>query len=72
MCYVSTKQIMTDSFTKALSVINYEHFVAMIGIEDKKELLASIKRDDDLRDAFNNVKLILANRLGLKSLRPDI
>ena len=43
---------MANGFTKALSIIKYEHFVGMIGIEDKKELLASIKQEDDLRDTF--------------------
>ena len=42
--------MMADGFTKALSVTKYQHFVGMIGIEDKKELLASIKREDDLRN----------------------
>ena len=49
--WVSIKEIMADGFTKGLSVIKYEHFVRIIGIKDKKELLASIKQEDDLRDA---------------------
>lgn len=43
---------MADDFTKSLSVIKHEHFVRMTGIEDKKELLAFIKREDNLKDAF--------------------
>ena len=43
---------MADSLTKALSVVKHEYFVGMTGIEDQRELLASIKREDDLRDAF--------------------
>ena len=61
---MSTKEIIVDSFTKALSVIKYEHFVAMIGIEDKKELLASIKRDDDLRDAFQQCEADISESFG--------
>ena len=49
---VPTKEMVADGVTKALSVIKHEHFVGMTGIEDKKELLASIKREDDRRDAF--------------------
>ena len=33
-------------------VLQHEHFVGMIEIEDKKELLASIKREDDLGNTF--------------------
>ena len=43
---------MADGFIKALLVIKPEHFLGMTGIENKKELLASIKQEDDLRDAF--------------------
>ena len=35
-----------------MSVIEHGHFVGMTKVEDKKELLASIKREDDRRDAF--------------------
>ena len=44
--------MVANGFTKALSVIKHEHFMEMIEIEDKRELLASIKRQDDLRDTF--------------------
>ena len=44
---------MADGFTKDLSIIKHEHFVGMTEMEDKKELLASIKREDDFRDAFH-------------------
>lgn len=44
--------MMADGFTKALSVIKHEHFVGMIRIEDKSEVLAFIKPEDDLEDAF--------------------
>ena len=44
--------MVADGLTKALSVIKHKDFVGMTGIEDKRELLASIKPEDDLRDAF--------------------
>lgn len=44
--------MVADGFTKALSVIKHKHFLGMIGIEDKKKLLAFIKQEDDFRDAF--------------------
>ena len=50
--WVPTKDMVADGLTKALSVIKHEYFVGMTGIEDKRELLASIKREDDLRDVF--------------------
>lgn len=43
---------MANSLTKALSIIKYEYFVKIIGIENKRELWASIKWKDDFRDAF--------------------
>ena len=50
--WVPIKDMVANGFTKALSVIQHEHFVGMIGIESKKKQLASIKRKDDLKDAF--------------------
>lgn len=44
--------MVADSLIKTLSVIQHEHFMEMIRIEDKRELLAFIKREDDLRYAF--------------------
>ena len=49
---VSTKDMVTNGLTKALSVIKHKHFMGMTEIEDKRELLTFIKRKDDLRDAF--------------------
>ena len=47
-----TKDMVADGLTKALPVIKHKQFVGMTGIEDRKKLLDSIKREDDLRDAF--------------------
>ena len=44
--------MIANGLTKTLSVIKHEHFVGMIGIEDKKKLLASIKQEDNFRDVF--------------------
>lgn len=43
---------MADGITKALPVIKHKHFMKMTEIVDKKQLLASIKWEDNLRDAF--------------------
>ena len=46
------KDMVANGLIKALSVIKHEYFMGMTEIDDKKELLASIKREDDLRDAY--------------------
>lgn len=43
---------MANSLTKALLVIKYKHFIGMTGIKDKKELLAFIKQENNIKDAF--------------------
>lgn len=35
-----------------MSIIKHKYFVRMIGIEDKRELLASINQKDNFRDTF--------------------
>ena len=62
--WVSTKEMIADGFTKALSVIKYKQFVGMIGIEDKNELLASIKQEDDLRDGFQQCGADISKSFG--------
>lgn len=44
--------MMADSLTKALLIIKYKHFMEMTKIENKKKLLAFIKRKNNLRDFF--------------------
>ena len=44
--------MVANSVTKALLVIKHEYFLRIIKIREKKELLASIKQKDDLRDTF--------------------
>lgn len=41
-----------DGLTKALTAANHEALVEMAGIEDQKDLLASIKKEENLRDAL--------------------
>ena len=41
---------MADGLTKALTHANHEDFVGMIGLEDQSELLASIQKEEDLKD----------------------
>ena len=59
-----TKEIVADSLIKALSIKKHEHFVGMTRIEDKKELLASIKREENLRDAFHQRGADISKLLG--------
>ncbi len=44
ICWVPTKEMVIDSLTKSLSSAQkHDFFVRMAGIEDQKDLLASIK-----------------------------
>ena len=46
--WVPTKEMVADGLTKALSSAQkHDSFVRMTGIEDQKDLLASIKREED-------------------------
>ena len=46
--WVPTKEMIADGLTKALSSAQkHDSFVRMTGIEDQKDLLASIKREED-------------------------
>ena len=44
--------MMADGLTKALTHANHEDFVAMTGLEDQLELLATIQKEEDLRESF--------------------
>ena len=44
--------MMADRLTKALTHANHEDFVAMTGLEDQSELLATIQKEEDLRESF--------------------
>lgn len=46
------KDIIVNSLIKTLSVIKHKYFIGMIEIKDKRKLLASIKQEDNFRDAF--------------------
>ncbi|MCJ1349687.1 hypothetical protein MMC31_007928, partial [Peltigera leucophlebia] len=39
-----------DGLTKPLTTANFEVFVGMTGIKDKKDLLALIKKEEELRE----------------------
>lgn len=43
---------MADNLVKALLVVKHEYFMGMTKIKDKKELLAFIKQEDNLKDTF--------------------
>ncbi len=48
ICWVPIKEIITDGLTKELSSAKkHDSFVRMTGIEDQKDLLASIKKEED-------------------------
>ena len=50
--WVLTKEIVANKLTKALTTVKYNVFVEITGIENQKDLLASIKKEEDLWDAF--------------------
>ena len=56
--------MVANGLTKALSVIKHKHFVAMTRIADKRELLTSIKRENDLRDIFHQRRANISKLFG--------
>lgn len=44
--------MISNGLIKALLLIKHEYFMGMTGIENKKKLLASIKQENALKDAF--------------------
>lgn len=58
--------MIANSFTKFLSVIKHKHFIEIIKIENKKKLLASIKWEDDLKNAFQQQKANIYKLFGFK------
>lgn len=52
--WVPTKKMTADDLTKALAAANHEAFVGMTGIENQKDILASIKKEDHLKDALQS------------------
>lgn len=46
-----TETMAPDGLTKAFTAANHEAFVEMAGIDDQKDPLASVKKEEDLRDA---------------------
>lgn len=42
-----------DGLTKALSAANHDAFVGMTGIENQEGLLASIRKEDEPKDALH-------------------
>lgn len=44
--------MVADGLIKTLLIIKQEHFIGMTRIKDKKELLASIKQEDDFKNVF--------------------
>ena len=50
--WVPTKQMMADGLTKTLTHANHEDFVGMTGLKDQSELLASIQKEEDLKESL--------------------
>lgn len=48
--------MIINNFTKALLVLKYKHYMKMIKIENKKELLAFIKWKNNFKNIFQQYK----------------
>lgn len=55
--WVPTKKMAADGLTKPLSAPNHETFIEMMGIEDQVDLLTSIKKEEELKDALLKHKI---------------
>ena len=44
--------MIADGLTKALTAAKYESFVEMTGMEDQSELLASVLKEEELKEAL--------------------
>lgn len=49
ICWISTKKMTVDKLTKLLKVTNFEVFIKITRVENKKDLLALIKREEELK-----------------------
>lgn len=58
--------MLANGLTKALSAIKHEHFMGMTKIEDERELLTSIKGEDDLKNAFQQQKVNISELFGFE------
>ena len=54
--WVLTKEMVADGLTKALSSANYKTFIGMTGIEDQRDLLASIEREENRQDVLQQLR----------------
>ena len=54
--WVPTKKMAADGLTKPLTAANFEVFVKMTGVEDKKDLLALIEREEELKETLQQHK----------------
>lgn len=64
--------MIADGLTKALPVIKHKEFVGMTGVKDQEEPLASIKREHDLRDAFQRRGADLSKAFGFGTDRKSV
>lgn len=54
--WVPTKEIVVDGLTKLLSSTKHKIFIGMTGIEDQRDLLASIKKEENSQDVLQQLK----------------
>ena len=52
ICWVPTKEMIADGLIKALITVSHKAFIEMIGLEDQKKRLASIKFEENQRDVL--------------------
>ena len=45
--------MIADGLTKSLTHANCKDFVGMTGLEDQSEFLATIQREEDLKESFS-------------------
>lgn len=54
--WVPTKRMIADGLTKALTAGKHEAHVKMTGMEDQSDLLASIRKEEELRDSLQQCR----------------
>lgn len=58
--------MIINNFTKALSVSKYKHYMKMIKIENKNEILAFIKWENYFKNIFQQHKANMSKLFGFE------
>ena len=69
--WVPTKEMIADGLTKALTSANHKAFIEITSLEDQGERLASIKMEEDKRDALQLRGAGSAKLMGTEPMHPD-